>query len=226
MSDRSDRGIIYILTNPLYLEDVIKIGKTTDLNRRIQELSRQTAVPCPFACYYAVEIDHYHDIEKIMHVAYRGVDMATDKEHKSKEFFRVIPEKAQALLEKLASLHNGTEVDIDDDEVYTKEEKNELEVEQQQQEKRSDTKFKDIGIESGAELIFIKDNTITCTVIEDNKVLYEGETYSLTGLSKQITFEKYNQPIKKGGRNGYYEWSYEGERLWDRRKRLEAENDR
>lgn len=102
-----ERGIIYILTNPMFREDVIKIGITKDLPKRLKQLGCETGVPCPFECYVAYEIDNYKQVEKIMHSIYRGVERHTDKEHKKKEFFQVHPSRADEVLSQLAELLNG-----------------------------------------------------------------------------------------------------------------------
>lgn len=80
------RGIVYILTNPMFQDDVVKIGKTTNLEQRIKALSKETGTPCPFECYTAYEVDNYEAVEKLMHTIYRELDMHTDKKHKKKEF--------------------------------------------------------------------------------------------------------------------------------------------
>ncbi|MBP7280716.1 MAG: GIY-YIG nuclease family protein [Leptospiraceae bacterium] len=58
------RGIIYILTNEKFQDNIIKIGKTQQENVeiRIQQLNRETGVPFPFECYSAFEIDNNDEI--------------------------------------------------------------------------------------------------------------------------------------------------------------------
>ena len=41
-------GIIYVIENEAFAAQVVKIGKTTDLAKRINQLN--TAVPLPFTC--------------------------------------------------------------------------------------------------------------------------------------------------------------------------------
>ena len=48
-------AIVYILTNESML-DIIKIGITDNLSRRLRELDN-TSTPLPFECFYAVEVD-------------------------------------------------------------------------------------------------------------------------------------------------------------------------
>ena len=64
----NNRGIIYILTNDLFKDNIIKIGMTEeDVIGRIKQLNSGTGVPYPFSCYAAFEIDNYKGIEKIVY---------------------------------------------------------------------------------------------------------------------------------------------------------------
>jgi hypothetical protein len=52
---QSGQGFVYVLTNEA-MPGFIKIGKTySSVKQRILELSRSSAVPLPFECYYAAE---------------------------------------------------------------------------------------------------------------------------------------------------------------------------
>lgn len=57
--------IVYILTNKS-MPDLVKIGITDNLERRIRELDN-TSTPLPFECFYAVEVSNASAIkEKFM----------------------------------------------------------------------------------------------------------------------------------------------------------------
>lgn len=118
----NQRGIVYILTNPLFQDDVVKIGITKNIEERLKILSSETGVPCPFECCAAYEVDNYEEVENLLHSIYRGVDRHTDKIHLKKEFFRVNPEEAKKALSKIALLMNGVEININDKKAYSKEE--------------------------------------------------------------------------------------------------------
>ena len=117
----NQRGIVYILTNPLFQDDVVKIGITKNIEERLKILSCETGVPCPFVCYAAYEIDNYEEVENLLHSIYRGVDKHTDKIHLKKEFFRVNPEEAKKALSKIAMLMNGVEISVNNNKAYSKE---------------------------------------------------------------------------------------------------------
>jgi hypothetical protein len=212
------RGIIYILKNPIFKDNIVKIGKTKKgrLEQRISELSRQTGVPFPFVCHSAFEIDNYEEIERVIHKAYRSVSAQTDEANKRKEFFEVNPEKARGLISELASLHNGKEVFANDERVYSDIVRKEI-IKEENKVIRTRTKFSEIGIEVGTELTFSRDESKKCKVIENNKVEYMGEQYSLTA----ITIKLMNKMGYRGNYNGYAYWKHDDEILWDLRKRQE-----
>ena len=60
--------IVYILTNPAF-PDYIKIGRTTNLKQRLLSLDN-TALPLPFECYYAVEVNDSKKVEKLLHQSF------------------------------------------------------------------------------------------------------------------------------------------------------------
>ena len=43
-----NKGYVYVLTNPCFKENWVKIGQTDNLERRIFELSQATGVPLAF----------------------------------------------------------------------------------------------------------------------------------------------------------------------------------
>ncbi len=209
------RGIIYILTNPMFQDDVVKIGKTTNLERRLKDLGRGTGTPCPFECYAAYEMDNHEDIEKLMHTIYRELDMHTDKEHKKKEFFRVPAPKVDAVLSKISALMNGKRINIDTDKVYTPEQQKSL---KKQYDINSRNKrafdFADFQIPVGAKLTFIQDEKIKCTVKSAKGktfVTYNNKEYSLSSLTNYLM----NKRGYKGYYDGYLYWLYDDIILYD-----------
>lgn len=76
------------------------------------------------------------------------------------------------------------------------------------------TRFRNLGVPIGAELVFIKDSHITCTVLDDsNQVEYNGKAWSISALTTHL--------LEVSSANGFCHFCYEGEILWDRRLRLE-----
>ena len=46
--------IVYLLTNPR-IPDLVKVGKTENLEQRVKDLSRHAAIPVPFEVHYATK---------------------------------------------------------------------------------------------------------------------------------------------------------------------------
>ena len=159
--------IIYILTNPV-MPDLVKIGKTGDLEKRVRSLSGHTGVPVPFEVYYACTVKNASEVEKGIH------DGVGDHRINSKrEFFRISPERVVSIL-KLLELQNITP---SDDYVESQEEQKSLNKERV---KREHFKFSSVDIPVEAILTFSRDENVTATVINDKAVKFEGEDMSLS----------------------------------------------
>jgi len=68
------KGFVYILTNPSYKDNIIKIGYTTNLKNRLSQLDR-TGVPIPFEPYMTIATKKYKQLEKTIH---HELDKLTD----------------------------------------------------------------------------------------------------------------------------------------------------
>jgi len=198
--------IVYVLTNPCF-PDLIKIGLTSDLKRRVRELSASTSIPLPFQCYYACEVSDSAIAEKSPHFAFDDHRVSPRR-----EFFRLDPEKVVAIL-RLVQLR---EVTMDDDEFSNHEEDVAVEREVARQ---SAFKFTYAQIPPGAEIFFTRYPQYTATVVDDRAINFEGQTTSLTAATK-IILER-ERGLKDGSVAGPRYWSFEGEMIVDRRNRLE-----
>lgn len=60
-------GIVYILTNPSFKDDIVKIGVTSGVvEKRMKEL-HTTGVPAPFEWYAIYKTYEYEKVEKFIH---------------------------------------------------------------------------------------------------------------------------------------------------------------
>ena len=59
-------GYVYILTNPSFREDWVKIGMTQNVESRLRTLDN-TALPLPFKKYATLQTVKYQKAEKIVH---------------------------------------------------------------------------------------------------------------------------------------------------------------
>ena len=103
-------GYVYILTNPSFREDWIKIGKSSrPVNVRSKELDK-TAVPLPFDIYATMKTVKYNEAEGLVHGL---MDQLTDKRiRKNREFFNLHPEEALKLFRRVASVIDDAEIEI------------------------------------------------------------------------------------------------------------------
>jgi|TARA_B110000503_G_scaffold77213_1_gene119025 hypothetical protein len=201
--------IVYILTNQS-MPELVKIGHTDNLIRRMKELDK-TGTPLPFECFYAVEIkdEDAKIIEKKLH---EGFD---DKRiRKSREFFRVNPEQAKSILE-IVKLMGGKDVTPTEDIIDSPEDKQALEKERKI---RTKFNFHMVNIKPGESLEFEKDINIKCEVKNENEIIFENNTTSLSAAAHII--------LKKMGYDwltvhGPSYWCYKGKKLSDLRNEQE-----
>ncbi len=209
------KGIVYILTNNA-MPGIIKIGITTNLKARMSQLDT-TGVPLPFKCHYAVEVEDYENKEKGIHDAF-----SDNRIRPNREFFKLSPEKAVAILKIIGGKEIKTEDEMIDQDGNTLETTPKLE-----KEFRGKFTFKEVNIPKGSELIFSRtfpnDEEKKCTVADDQRaVMYEGKIYSLSSLALKLIHEL---GYKWKTIQGPAFWKYEDELLIDRRDRIEEENE-
>ena len=202
--EKDSNGIVYILTNEA-MPGYVKIGKTTtSVEQRILELSRSTAVPLPFECYYAARVADMSKVEAAFHDAF-----GDHRINPRREFFNISPERVVAILRLLALEEVTPSRNVG---VESKEDAVAIEIARK---KRSAFNFKMVNIPVGAELKFIRDESLTCTVAPDQKhVLFSGEEMSLSGAAQKALNYKWQV-------QGPAYWTYNGEILDEIRSRLE-----
>ena len=211
-------GYVYILTNPSFREDWVKIGKSTNMEKRLKTLNT-TALPLPFKVYATIKTSKYEELEKIIH---KQIDRLTDlRINQSREFFNVHP--AQALdifLDQATAL---------DDAIVTKYENGKprqmypiLEKAKEEKEKkpqRPPFDFSMVGLNVGDKVIFDALN-LEVKVAGRNKVEYEGRLWSLSAFCG--TYLPENMHNASEAYQGPKYFSYQGKTLWE--IRLEKEN--
>ncbi len=79
-------SIVYVLINEA-MPDLVKIGKTTDLEGRIRGLDN-TSIPLPFECFYAARVADPDFVERQLHDAFGDHRIRSNR-----EFFRIAPER-------------------------------------------------------------------------------------------------------------------------------------
>lgn len=203
--------LVYIATNK-GMPDLVKIGFTQvgRLEIRLKELFT-TGVPYPYEAYYFSNVRFGKKVEKVIHNYFADVRVET----KDREFFYTSPEEAKKAL-VLASL---LEDQFYKNEITVKQKINKINKSKINDFKRarlSNYTFTELNIPIGAELSFLKDEKIVCTVHSDNLVNYDGEIITLTEAARktgQINFKEIQGPRY---------WNFNNENLVNRRKRIRA----
>lgn len=221
MSDNKT-GYVYILTNPSFREDWVKIGKSSrPVDVRSKELDN-TAVPLPFEIYATLQTSKYEKIEKIIH---KQIDRLTDlRIRQNREFFNVHPAQALDIFKDQA--------DVLDDAIIMKYDNGKpiqiypVTTQSQTQQQTSGHKvtrppfeFSMVGLNVGDTVVFDALN-LEVKVAGKNKIEYEGRLWSLSAFCG--TFLPDNMQNNSGAYQGPKYFSYKGKNLWD--LRLEMEN--
>lgn len=199
-------AFIYIMTNPAY-EGYVKIGFTdADVYKRAKELSSASGVMFDFEVYGYYETPAKLG-DKSLHKIIDGLNPEL-RVNKRREFYKMSAKAAYEFLYSVAEL-SGTEdkmtlVDEDDEEVPAK------------TKRRPPFSFKAAHIPFGSEITFNGDNPVTAIVKDDRHITYNGETTSVSDLAQKLLDSKWQV-------QGTLYFTYEGETLSERRRRMEAE---
>ena len=104
-----EAGYVYILTNPSFKEDWVKIGKSSrPVDIRSKELDN-TAVPLPFEIYATLKTVKYSEAEKLIH---HYIERFTNlRIRNNREFFNVAPEVALTIFKEVAMLLDDAEIE-------------------------------------------------------------------------------------------------------------------
>lgn len=108
MTKELQEGYVYILTNPSFKEDWVKIGKSSrPVDVRSKELDN-TAVPLPFEIYATMKTTKFAEVERIIH---KQIDRLTDlRIRQNREFFNVHPAQALDIFRDIAMAVDDAEI--------------------------------------------------------------------------------------------------------------------
>jgi hypothetical protein len=219
----SEKGYVYILTNPSFKDDWVKIGKSSrEVDVRSKELDN-TAVPLPFNIFATLKTSKYNAAEKFIH---KMIDMVAPdiRIRKGREFFNITPVKAHEILKLCAEQYDDAEVEVYDEELLAAV----TPVEDGKRKKPARTEpmasrrltFELLGIPVGTELTWYNDESITVIVVDKaSTVRVDDLELSLSAAARYIN-EKLGTANKSGSYQGGLWFKYDGEALTDMRKRL------
>ena len=216
MQDETKQGYVYILTNPSFKEDWVKIGKSSrPVDVRSKELDN-TAVPLPFEIFATMKTCKYNEVEKLVH---KTIDRLTDlRIRQNREFFNVAPQVALDIFKDIASAIDDAEIVLYENNipvVHKEDEKKE-----KREMKRGRFKFSMVNIPIGTTLTFIPTG-IEVKVASDDQIEYEGRIYKLSPFVG--TFMPEDKRNTSGAYQGSKYFSFKGKVLEDMRMEMEKE---
>ena len=213
MSDK-EPGYVYILTNPSFREDWVKIGKSSrPVDIRSKELDN-TAVPLPFEIFATMKTVKYNEVEKLVH---KTIDRLTDlRIRQNREFFNVAPQVALDIFHDIAMTVDDAVVILYKDNRPVVE--NESKEVQKREVKRSRFKFSMCGIKIGESVTFNPTGTVV-KVATDDSIEFEGRIYKLSPFVGTYMPEELRNT--SGAYQGARYFSYNGKILDDIRKEKE-----
>lgn len=219
----NETGYVYILTNPSFKEDWVKIGKSSrPVDVRSKELDN-TAVPLPFEIYATLKTTKYAKVERQIH---KQIDRLTDlRIRQNREFFNIAPSVALDIMRDIADLLDDAElyVYVDGKPVVSKSKDEDKKIEAESKEKQRKTqkppfKFHMIGLNVGDTIVF-DPLRMPVRIASDDKIEYDGRLYSLSAFTANFL------PEEKQNTSGAYQgpkyFSYNGKVLSELRKEKE-----
>ena len=213
-------GYVYILTNPSFREDWVKIGKSSrPVDVRSKELDN-TAVPLPFEIFATMKTVKYNEVEKLVH---KNIDRLTDlRIRQNREFFNVPPQVALDILYDIAKIIDDAVVTVYEENKPIEEDciQDNTKNEAKREVKRARFKFSMCGIKIGEQVTFIPTG-VTAKVASDDSIEYEGRIYKLSPF--EGTFMPEELRNTSGAYQGAKYFSYQGKILDHIRKEREEE---
>lgn len=214
-----NNGYIYILTNPSFPQ-YVKIGYADDVEKRLAQLNRSECVPFAFQVYATYEVNsrlsdiQIHKLIDKINPNLRAIEFNEGKK-RVREFYAMSREDAYAIFEAMAEIHgckdklkrNRQTKDEQADEAAAEE------IQAESSERAGNFSFSKCQIPVGAVIEYGLDPSITCTVVDDRRVEYQGATMYLTGLAQLLSG-------KHCALAGPKYFKYKGEWLNDIRQRL------
>ena len=223
MSNENNQGYVYILTNPSFREDWVKIGKSSrPVDVRSKELDN-TAVPLPFEIYATLKTAKYDKVEKQIH---KQIDRLTDlRIRQNREFFNIAPSVALDIMRDLADLLEDAElaVYVEGKPVVSSSKDEDKKINAANEDKKRKKvkpafKFHMVGLNVGDTIIFDATH-LPVKIATDDKIEYEGRLWSLSAFTAEFLPEEMQNT--SGAYQGPKYFSYGGKTM--QQMRLEKE---
>ena len=212
-------GYVYILTNPSFREDWVKIGKSSrSVNVRSKELDN-TAVPLPFEIYATLRTVKYNEAEQLIH---KNIDLLTHlRIRKNREFFNVLPETALKQLKAVASILDDAVITLykDNKPVASPDSTPGATTKPIRTTKRGRFHFSMVGIQAGDRVTFTPTGE-TFAVASDNEIEHAGKRYKLSQFCRLFMPEERRTPTN--AYQGACFFTYQGQTLEQLRRQAET----
>lgn len=187
------KGVIYILTNPSF-PDYVKIGYADDIQKRLKQLNRSECIPFAFRVYATYEVSSrlsdlkIHAIIDKLNPNLRSIDNF-EGQKRVREFYAMSPEDAYSILEALAEIHDCREnlrkwTPTDED---VRAEAIAEEIKAEKQDRSANFSFEEIQIPVGAVLEYVEDVSISCKVVDNRRIEYDGNVMYITPFVRLIS---------------------------------------
>lgn len=213
---KMEAGYVYILTNPSFREDWVKIGKSSRaVDVRSKELDN-TAVPLPFEIYATMQTVKFNEVEKLVH---KTIDRLTDlRIRQNREFFNVAPQIALDIFKDIASTIDDAIITVYENNMPISQNVNEHTKTKTREVKRGRFKFSLCNIKIGETITFIPTG-LNVKVATDDSIEYGGRIYKLSPFVG--TFMPEERRNSSGAYQGAKYFSYNGRILDDLRTEME-----
>lgn len=211
-------GVIYILTNPSF-PDYVKIGYADDIEARLNQLNRSECTPFAFRVYATYEVENrlvdlkLHNLIDQLNPTLRSIETFNGRQRK-REFYAMSKEDAYAILEAIAEIHGYTHrLKLwEMNEAQAKAEETAKEISTERRSRGANFTFAECQIPVGAVLVNTDNPNITCTVVDERRVEYQGEVMFVTTMAKLVSGKSY---LTHGPRYLYEHFTYKGVHLED-----------
>lgn len=215
-------GYVYILTNPSFREDWVKIGKSTrPVDIRSKELDN-TAVPLPFEIFATMKTVKFNEVEKLVH---KTIDRLTDlRIRQNREFFNVDPKVALDIFKDIAqTIDDAIVTEYEDNKPIIVESNKKKKKEDKKPAMRSRFKFSMVNIKIGETITFIPTG-LQVKVASDDSIEYDGRIYKLSPFVG--TYMPEDKRNNSGAYQGAKYFTYNGTVLDTLRKAYEKEENK
>ncbi|WP_267358882.1 MULTISPECIES: GIY-YIG nuclease family protein [unclassified Methylobacterium] len=189
----SGLSIVYLLTNPA-MPGLVKIGRTAQdtAQARLDQLYT-TGVPVPFELVFACGVEDAVRVEQALHIAF-----APQRVNARREFFRIEPEQALAIL-RLLHIEDATQAVEEQSSSISEQE---LGATRALRARRPNLDFTVLGIPISAELRCTRNDAVV-VVVGPRKVRFGTDELSLTAATREAMQLDYSVAP------GLF-WSYQG----------------